>query len=288
MKNAFIQLFNEMETLIDELPSDTEINLYTNRIQIVENILERLREIVHSSIFKNDDDEIHYFKNLKPTIISRLILYKRMLQIEYEKPHGAIEDKIDHLECELKRLNRYCKANAVFVKYIRSGRTHLDQEYFLRRNAKVHQMYETFASEIDYTTGTGFDYRLAVLLAHDQIENFIQEKIDALKNPNNNNKYQITSQHDSQLGIKKIKWTLSNSNFVELIYGLNAVKAFNNGTASIMEIKDYFEKEFNVKISNPYRTFYDIKNRKSMDRFTFLSTMIDNLEQLADEDLNPN
>ncbi|MBI1835954.1 MAG: RteC domain-containing protein [Flavobacteriia bacterium] len=283
MKVCFAELFNEMENRINSLSKENHIESYSYKIQIVENVLDKLKLILNDKKFQSDSDEINYFKNLKPTIIARLVIYKRLQQIEFEKPHGSVDKKIAHLVCELNRLTRYSKANSVFVQYIRSGRTHLDSEYFLRKNAKINQMYETFASEIDYTTGTGFDYRLAVLMAHEQIENHVQEQIDSLKNPSHKNNFEFHSQYDTTCGINQLNWTISQADLVELIYGLYSMKAFNHGRTEIREIAEFLEEKFNVKLNNVYRSFSDIKNRKSVDRFKFITQMLEQLENISDE-----
>ena len=288
MIEFFSEKYQEMELKMKSISNENKIDFYIDKIKVIEETLDILRNYILQNNFENDEIEIYYFKNLKPTIVSKLVIFKRFLQIEYEKPHGSTKEKIAHLECELNRLTRYCKANVVFVKYIRSGKSNLDQDYFLRRNAKDHQMFESFASEIDYTTGTGFDYRLAVIQAHDKIEHHLQEQIDAIKNPTLKNNFEIPSQYDTQVGKKKMNWTISQADLVELIYGLYCSRALNHGTADIKEITSYFEDVFNVKLNNVYRTFLDIKRRKSFERFSFISSMAEKLEHLADENFISN
>jgi hypothetical protein len=283
MIEFFTEKNHEMELKIKSILNENKVEYFINKIKVIEETLESLRDYILRHSFENDLAEINYFKDLKPLVVSQLVLNKRLLQIEYEKPQGSINDKIEHLKSELKRLNRYSKANTFFLQYIRSGKTDLDENYFLRRNAKKHQMFESFACEIDYNTGTGFDYRIAVIQAHDKIENHLQEQIDALKNHSLKNNFEFYSPYDTTCGIKKMKWTISQADLVELIYGLYTMKAFNHGASEIKEIAEFLEDKFNVKLNNVYRSFSDIKNRKSVDRFKFISQMLEHLDNATDE-----
>jgi len=287
MVNYFTQIHEDMNSRISHLDFHLKkANYYTNIIVIIESCIERLKHFLLANPFEHVQDEINYFKHQKPLIVSKLIFYKRLLFIEMERPFGSTESKIEHLENELKLLTIFGKEHSLFIHYIRSGKTDLDERYFVRENAKSFQMHDSFSCEIDYTIGTGHDYRLSSFLAYELLESHIQEQIDSLKNPSHNKIIETSSPYDSHLGIKKLKWTGSHSDLSELVYGLCYSKSINNGNVGIKELTAFFEREFNVKLNNVYRTFADIKKRKTIERFTYISSMINNLEQISDEDFN--
>lgn len=288
MQNYFNQLHQSMVERIQVVDSEHKSRYYLKVIEIIENSLNELKTFFLSIKEVDDQDEIYYFKYLKPTIVSKLIVYQRLRQLEIEKPHGTFEDKIEQLELELKRYTRYFKANKDFVQYIRSENTSFDARYFIRKNAKLYPITESFSCEIDYQHGTGYDYRLAVLKAHEELEFFIYEQLDAIKNPSHKNNFEILSPYDSTCGTKKLNWTISQADLVELIYGLYTMKAFNHGRSEIKEIAEFLEEKFNVKLNNVYRSFSDIKNRKSVDRFKFISQMLGHLDNISDETLMSN
>ncbi len=272
MRDYFLKLCIELEERIEIARNEQSKSYHSLRIIIVESVLEKLRVYLIENPFESIEEEIHYFKNLKPLISSKLIQYKKLHSIEIEKPHGTIEEKKDHFESELKRLTRYCKSNKVFFQYIRSEKTDMDSTYFVRENAKKHQIFESFSSEIDYQAGTGYDYRIAVMLAHERIEGYLLEQIDFLTNPQLKSIVTENSQYENQYEKNNIQWTGTQTALVELVYALKASKVFNNGSAEIKEITKCLEKAFNTKISNVYRSFTDIKNRKSGE-FKFIQSM---------------
>lgn len=287
MEDYFNQIQGEMNLRISQLQFQSQkTNHYSSIICILETCIEKLKSFLQSNSFERIQDEINYFKHMKPQIVSKLIFYKRLLFIEMERPHGSVELKIEHLENELKQLTVFCRENMSFVHYIRSGKTDMDERYFIREQAKSFQMHDSFSCEIDYTNGTGHDYRLSILTANELLESHIQEQLDSLKNPTHNKNFEITSPYVPEWGIKNLKWTGSHSDLSELVYGLCYSRSINNGTVGIKELTAFFEKEFNVKLNNVYRTFADVKKRKSIERFTYISSMIENLEQISEDDFN--
>ena len=282
MKNYFNQLNKEMLFSISKIPNQNQSVFYSSKIQIIESTLEKLKIFLSSNSFLSMQEEIDYFKFQKPMIVSKLIFYKRLLFIEMERPHGSTENKIEHLENELKLLTIYCRENTAFVHYIRSGKSDMDERYFFRENARNYQMHDSFTCEIDYNNGTGHDYRLSVLIANESLENHIQEQLDAMKNPQLISSKTETSTYSSTCGSPNLNWTGSQSDLVELIYGLNLQKVINNGNIKLTELTAFFEKSFNIKLNSASRTFSDIKRRKT-EKFKFIESMQINLGKYSEE-----
>jgi hypothetical protein len=283
MVNYFTQIHEDMNSRISHLDFHLKkANYYTNIIVIIESCIERLKHFLLANPFQHIQDEINYFKHQKPLIVSQLIFYKRLLFIEMERPFGSTESKIEHLENELKLLTIFGKEHSLFIHYIRSGKTDLDERYFVRENAKSFQMHDSFSCEIDYTIGTGHDYRLSSFLAYELLESHIQEQIDSLKNPNTISAKFESSTSLSTCGSPNLNWTGSQSDLVELIYGLNLQKVINNGNIKLTDLTAFFEKAFNIKLNSATRTFSDIKRRKS-EKFKFLESMQINLGKYSDE-----
>jgi hypothetical protein len=63
--------------------------------------------------------------------------------------------------------------------------------------------------------------------------------------------------------IPKRKWTASKSDFIELVYGLQASKAVNYGDVEIIELCQALQSIFRIQIDDPYRIFTDLANRKT-------------------------
>lgn len=85
------------------------------------------------------------------------------------------------------------------------------------------------------------------------------------------------------LCITQLHWTESKASLTELVYALYSTGAINNGKAEIGEIALAFEAIFNVDLNNYYRSYMEIKIRKS-NRTKFLAQLKEKLIKKMNED----
>lgn len=83
-----------------------------------------------------------------------------------------------------------------------------------------------------------------------------------------------------------LRWTGSMAELVELIYGLDAMKLVNEGETGIKELLDGFCKVFGMEIkeSQCYNTYADIKRRKNDSRTYFFDKAAEKLNRRMQED----
>lgn len=278
MRNYFTHLYHDMNGQIEEFKR-IEPTYYTFKIiNHIESVLEKLRQFIDDHPFETNEDEIHYFKYLKPKIISKLVYYKKIAQIEMEKPLGSIEDKKDQLKIELGRISQYYKAHSFFILYMRTEKIEFDENFFIRKKAKQMLLKECYSSEFNFQYGTVFDFRIGVMYAHELLEKYIQAELVSLDNTN-----EVTSKiKNTHYENQNMQWTDTQSSLSELVYALHASKVFNNGQADIKDITKCLEIAFNTNITNVYRTFTDIKKRKGKE-FKFLESMLMNADKSIHE-----
>src|SRR5690606_27119616 len=61
----------------------------------------------------------------------------------------------------------------------------------------------------------------------------------------------------------KLKWTGAKVDLIELVYALHYSGLISNGQAGLIEIAKSLENLFAIKLGDIYRTFLEIRNRKS-------------------------
>ena len=100
---------------------------------------------------------IEFFKIIKPHLYHRLIYYRKVYNIEMNRPVG-IESQYAYLHDEIKAIDRYNDKHSDFVRYYRSGMTHLDSLYYLRNRTDAALYLESFHYERDPKFSTNADF----------------------------------------------------------------------------------------------------------------------------------
>jgi len=227
--------------------------------------------------FSSIEEEISFFKEMKPKIESLLLYYNQLLGIEIGKPIGNKNQEEEYYEKELQKLIDFFDNNNFLYRYYRSGSTYLDDRLFIRQyyDEKLIHVQAT-NSDICFTSVS--DEVIAKILANEMVSEFLKRAINKL----NANK----SDFGKNLNDVGLKWTDSKTGLIELMYALQRKGCFNNGQAELKEIAEFFEQILDIDLGNYYRTFQEIRIRKS-GRANFLDQLKTILIQYMDEvDLN--
>ncbi|ODS88283.1 MAG: tetracycline regulation of excision, RteC [Chryseobacterium sp. SCN 40-13] len=271
MEKYYEKCVQRLDEEIIELKLEIEnpIILAQELIELLLNHLGDLKKYVSERGFKSIEEEIHFFKRLKPVILAKLIYYNAIYKIETKKPYGngkAIKKYIDN---ELSKLKRYFDNNLEFYKYYRTNSTYLDEKYFVRGRYDVKLSLDTYYFETDHNFTTSHDYKVAKIIANDLIQVYLE---DQLNNTNQKKKFERSP----------LNWTASKTALTELIYALYAQGVFDNGNADIKAIAKVFEQMFNIDLGDFYHTFMELKARK-INPTKFLDSLRDALIRKMDE-----
>ena len=271
MTNYYQTIINELDDRINELtyePSNSLIS-YENAIILVLQKLEEIKKYIKKNGFKDDEEEILFFKQLKPQLVSKLIYFNAIYKIETKRPRGG--DKIikKYLNVELSKIKRYFDANLEFYKYYRTNSTHLDYKFFLRGKHDIKLSLDTYYFEADHNFATSHDYKVAKIIANDLIQVYLEDQLS------NNNQRKL-------LETPPLNWTGSKTSLIELIYSLHSQGSIDNGNADIKIIAKTFENIFNIDLGDFYHSYLELKGRK-INRTKFLDSLRDALIKRMDE-----
>lgn len=183
-------------------------------ILMLENAFRQLKAFVSDYTFRNETDEILFFKVTKPSLFSKLIYYNKVNSIESLRPNGSFDTIRSYLTNELDKLTDFYNQNIEFYKYYRSGSSMFDEYYFLRGKHDIQMSVESFYFERDPNFSTNYDFQAAVLLANDLLEAYLNEELVRLKRT----EIQLESLMDI---ISTEKWTDKKTALVELIYSIH-------------------------------------------------------------------
>lgn len=245
-------------------------------IHRLEKAFEELKSFIANYSFKDDSEEIHFFKEVKPQLFCQLIYHSKVYCIEMKMPTGSVDDQKMYLKRIQDQIKYFFDMNPDFYQYYRSGSTHLDHFYFLRRKPDIQLPLESFYFERDSNFSTCCDFKLTKILANEMLGRYINSKLSELE--------QVQNGFVSETPALKVKmtWTGKKVELIEQIYGWTEAESFNNGKTSIKELIEYIENVFNIDLGDYYRAFIEMRERTG-SRTIFFDKLIKLLNKRMDD-----
>jgi hypothetical protein len=243
----------------------------------LQELLCTLKEKVVKEGFSTKDEEIHFFKQVKPNILGKLIYYNKVYRIETACPVDNGNLNQNYYALQLRGLTQEYKehvCSSAFYRYYRSGRTDRDENYFMRGNINYHDGLNSYVFEIDPKFSTYFDYKVAKIVANELIYNYLTTKLSPEQNPD------ILLQNAET---KDIFWTQTKNALIELIYALHASDAISHGKIGIRKISLVFQILFRVSLNDIHNSFHRMKTRAG-SRTLFLDQLKYSLEEYMDKE----
>ena len=229
--------------------------------------------------FTNEQQEIDFFKNIKPQILGKLIYYNKVFRIETTCPVSNGKIHQSYFENLLKTLKSEYKesiCNEDFYRYYRTGRIDRDHSYFRLGKVNYHDGLKSGVFEIDLSFSTYYDNKIAHIIANELLYTFLLTKINPEKNPDT-----VLINGDTH---KDISWTNSQNALIELIYALYASNSIAYGKIGIRKLALIFQVLFRTPLNDIHHSFHRMKTRAG-SRTAFLDHLKISLEEYMDKDL---
>ncbi|NDV97645.1 RteC protein, partial [Dysgonomonas sp. 521] len=245
-------------------------------ILLLEDTLDRLKVFICEYSFTNQEEEITFFKELKPSLSCQLLYYRKVYDIGVNCPQGGRAAQRAYLEGELEAIRLFFSRHREFYRYYRSGSRHFDCYYFLRGISGI-QSAPDFCFDKDPEFSSGGDRLVSRILAYDMLEARLIAEIDRIDE----------DAGVSGLGKAGLFWTISKTDLTEVAFPLFLVEAFNGGKITQMEYRRRIEKAFNIDLSNFSRALHDMKNRSNPTQFLdkLKKALLDYLDEERDDNL---
>ncbi|WP_207423764.1 RteC domain-containing protein [Desertivirga brevis] len=274
MKHFFQQLQTDLDRLLEQAQDNENVFVRLElSVKSTRTVLLQLREYIAENGFENPEDEVVFFKNIKPVFYSRFIYYQWLYSLESRKPLGGKLALQEYYHSELKSLKHFFNRNHSFYEYYRAGWTFLDEFYFRRQGPNYHTTGDDH--DFDPLFSTSHDYILAKIRAAEVLEGYLES---LLSEPD-----KIEQGPNLQ---QKLKWTGDTINLVEIAYGIWLTGQMNNGNAGIAEIIRWLEKVFQVRIGRAHRRWVEIAQRKRTSYTKHLDQMKNAILQRIDNELD--
>lgn len=247
-------------------------------ISLLEDVFSELKAFIFKYTFPTIEEEIHFFKEIKPHLFSKLIYNRKIYNIESIRPNGSIETQVSYLKTQMDYLKGFFDKNLDFYKYYRTGCTHLDKYYFTRGKPDIELNVDIFYFERDPSFSTCFDFKVAKIIANEMLSIYLNSELIKLQN------YKQNKEDPTNVFYPKFKltWTGKKAELVEQIYAWERANCFNYGNVTIKQLTEYIEYVFNINLGDYYHAFLEMRDRKG-SRTIFLDKLIKFLNDRMDE-----
>ncbi len=264
MRTFAERFYSALENQLTEVAINekSSADQYRTSILLCKKAMAKLKNYISSYAFENTEEEIHFFKNVKPQFYSKYIYFINVYNFLIQQPLGGNEILKEYINFQLADVKRYFDHNQAFYQYYRSGSTQMDEAYFTRGGFDVLSELEDF--EEDEVYSTSYDYKLSKIMANEQFQNFLNMELSK------------TLHHKDPVTEGAIDlpftWTASKTDLVELIYALVALGVFNSGNIEIKALMNFFQTILHVDLGSYYHKYADISRRKK-ERTSFLDKL---------------
>jgi len=229
----------------------------------------RLKEFIVGYEFEDQQEEIDFFKNEKPALISLYIYHCQVYDIEIRRPVGGTDVHHDYLNRELSRLQDYIEHCPNFYRYYRLGATDKDALYFTRERFEIGgQFLEASMCERDPKYSTNCDYMLAKIQADERLEVLLKSRLDDLEHPREE--------------AAQLPWMAKKAYLIELLYALDSYRVF--GRIPLKRVVMVFQKLLGIDLGNVSSEFFRMKDRN--DPTPFLDALKETLLRRMNRDGN--
>lgn len=277
LQNIILEIHNKEDKILSQskrlIDEAYEMTLY------LQDLLFSVKTFITEEGFKNDAEEIHFFRTIKPQILGKLIYYNKIYRIETSCPVSNGKMYYSYFSTQLANLKRdYSEhvCNSDFYRYYRSGRTDRDHTYFKRGNINYLDGLNSIVFEIDSSFSTFYDYKVSRIISNELLYTYLLTKINPDETPD-----AILQNSEST---KDVFWTDSKNALIELVYALYASGAISHGKIGIRKISLIFQILFRVPLGDLHHAFHRMKTRTG-SRTAFLDQLKSSLEEYMDKDL---
>lgn len=254
----------------------SEIEIASEKLDISTNYLSHLEEFIKTVEFKNEKEEIHFFKYVKPKFLSRSYYYSVLTYTYSHMPAGDRKTKINFIKKVIKKNNSFISENQRFFSYYKLKQHSEDHIYFLK-SAKYLPLYPDFSFEASNNFNNINSTILSKLIAYEEVNDCLSSIIDSLLSPYKPLEHQI---HLEEKSAYPIKWCGSKAELTELLYAVHSNGNF--GEVAINKVMETFEDVLQVNMGNYYRNFLDLSMRKK-SRTPYLDNITKSLEKKFDD-----
>jgi hypothetical protein len=283
MRKFTEKLFGELEEelLVYADLGTLPVRKVTGAVHSIQTAFEKLKRFIADTPFKDQDDEIAFFKYEKPKFTAEHFYAMEIFTIETARPLNDTATLKAFYDQELTYIHRFLEQNKFLYSYYQFDLKELDHLLFFR-GAKPVDIPVPEMMGLDPAFATCCDMLWGKFMAFERLEQWLQKEISDL---NGSGTAASVSPAQPTAPVGTLKWTGESINLVEIAYGIWLTGQLNNGQVSITEIVEFLEGAFRIRIGKAHRRWQGIANRKRLGYTKFLDEMKGKIEKRVEEEL---
>jgi len=271
-------LYEQLAEALQEiaLQSENTLQKAERSHRVAQSTIKELKSFILDYNFGDKEEEILFFKDIKPRFLKERIYYDELFCFEAAKPVGSKEVQIRYHNQSVERIRLFFERNQKLYNYYRLGKEDKDERFFMRTAE-----FSEGDGEFDSRFCTPYSYKLAKIKAFEQFKNYLLAGINEPEKENS----ALISETDAGL---KLFWTDSKVDFTEWLYGLHSTGSINNGKITAKQLFIAFQNFLNINAGNHYSALQQNIRIRKKRRTTYLDREIECLEKRMDDwDENP-
>ena len=274
------RLLKQLEQELEQIAckSNDPLEKLTSVLKPIRQALQKLKSHLNEHPFASKQDEIKFFKYIKPDFYCWQIYYTELYTIETDMPYSDVSKQTVYLEQELRYIERFFHQYQFHYQYYRLNADELDSLYFVR-GVEVQSVLLPNVPDVDPSFSTSSDYLFSKIKAFELLKEWVQERLLFLKK-NPLIPYQMQNDSDEE----DLTWTGDTINLAEMGFGIYNTAQVNGGSASLNSIFRWLEQKLHVTIGIPAKRFAEIRRRKRLSRTRYIDEMKDSIIRKLDKE----
>ncbi|WP_163517960.1 RteC domain-containing protein [Gelidibacter japonicus] len=135
----YLNLITDLENDLTNLENQQKNLLVQTELAVksCKQTLSELQKWVEKNGFDSINEEMEFFKSVKPKVVAKLIYYIEYFNIQSKRPKGVKKKlQLKYLNTQIIKMQEYYNLNMEFYYYYLKDDTSLDRQYFFRTKQK--------------------------------------------------------------------------------------------------------------------------------------------------------
>ncbi len=132
-----LQKVEKKENDVFMVQSGNIVTKSNQMILFLSGVLDEIKVKVLKNDFKTDQEEIYFFREIKPQILGKILFYQKLIEVEVLCSKSNLKQQVKYYKTHINSISK--SFNDEFYRYILLEREDKDDFYFLRKNINYNE-----------------------------------------------------------------------------------------------------------------------------------------------------